>query len=156
MQPGVECVYCKEPGHRARDCPKERINPFACKNCKQEGHNSKECPEPRSAENVECRKCNETGHFSKDVSIVPVFRGSFLTFDSVPTSPSAPAATVIPKTIWLRSARSPATLTSSSAATARRSVTFPGTVPSPRTGPRFSATTARSSVTPSRYVCIPI
>ncbi|KAH4029336.1 hypothetical protein HBI70_193480 [Parastagonospora nodorum] len=66
VQPGVECVYCKEPGHRARDCPKERINPFACKNCKQEGHNSKECPEPRSAENVECRKCNETGHFSKD------------------------------------------------------------------------------------------
>jgi hypothetical protein len=67
--PAVQCVYCKEDGHRARDCPKERQNPFACKNCKQEGHNSKECPEPRSAEGVDCRKCNETGHFSKDVSI---------------------------------------------------------------------------------------
>jgi len=66
--PEIQCVYCKENGHRARDCPKERINPYACKNCKQEGHNSKECPEPRSAEGVECRKCNETGHFSKDVS----------------------------------------------------------------------------------------
>jgi hypothetical protein len=71
-QPIIECVNCKEPGHRARDCPKERFNPHACKNCKQEGHNSKECPEPRSAEGVECRKCNETGHFSKDVSICDV------------------------------------------------------------------------------------
>jgi hypothetical protein len=68
-QPTIECIYCKETGHRARDCPKERINPYACKNCKQEGHNAKECPEPRSAEGVECRKCNETGHFSRDVSI---------------------------------------------------------------------------------------
>ncbi|KAF9697953.1 hypothetical protein EKO04_004059 [Ascochyta lentis] len=66
MTPAVQCVYCQEEGHRARDCPMERINPHACKNCKQEGHNAKECPEPRSAEGVECRKCNETGHFSKD------------------------------------------------------------------------------------------
>jgi hypothetical protein len=66
--PEIACVYCQEKGHRARDCPKERVNPHACKNCKQEGHNAKECPEPRSAEGVECRKCNETGHFSKDVS----------------------------------------------------------------------------------------
>jgi hypothetical protein len=73
-QPAVECVYCKEPGHRARDCPKERVNPYACKNCKQEGHNSKECPKPRSAEGIECRKCNETGHFSKDVSTLPRFQ----------------------------------------------------------------------------------
>lgn len=69
MTPAVQCVYCQEEGHRARDCPKERINPHACKNCKQEGHNAKECPEPRSAEGVECRKCNETGHFSRDVSL---------------------------------------------------------------------------------------
>lgn len=73
-QPTVQCVNCKEPGHRARDCAKERFNPFACKNCKQEGHNSKECPEPRSAEGVECRKCNETGHFSKDVSTISLDR----------------------------------------------------------------------------------
>lgn len=69
MTPAVQCVYCQEEGHRARDCPKERINPHACKNCKQEGHIAKECPEPRSAEGVECRKCNETGHFSKDVRL---------------------------------------------------------------------------------------
>jgi hypothetical protein len=68
--PEVQCVYCQEIGHRARDCHKERINPYACRNCKQEGHTSKECPEPRSAEGVECRKCNETGHFSKDVSVM--------------------------------------------------------------------------------------
>ncbi|KAF2643674.1 hypothetical protein P280DRAFT_214512 [Massarina eburnea CBS 473.64] len=67
--PVVVCVYCKDEGHRARDCPKERSNPFACKNCKQEGHRANECPEPRSAEGVECHKCNQTGHFSRDVSI---------------------------------------------------------------------------------------
>lgn len=73
MTPAVQCVYCSEEGHRARDCPKERVNPHACKNCKQEGHNAKECPEPRSAEGVECRKCNEMGHFSKDVSLPFLF-----------------------------------------------------------------------------------
>lgn len=72
--PGIVCVYCQETGHRARDCPKERIDPFACKNCKQEGHTSKECPEPRSAEGVECRKCNQTGHFSRDASTLDLYR----------------------------------------------------------------------------------
>lgn len=67
-QPEIQCINCKEIGHRSRDCTKERYNPYACKNCKQEGHNAKDCPEPRSAEGVECRKCNEIGHFSKDVS----------------------------------------------------------------------------------------
>jgi hypothetical protein len=67
MAPAVACVYCSEEGHRARDCPKQRINPHACKNCKQEGHNAKDCDQPRSAEGVECRKCNEMGHFSRDV-----------------------------------------------------------------------------------------
>ncbi|KAL5421165.1 hypothetical protein PMIN04_005785 [Paraphaeosphaeria minitans] len=66
MTPVVTCVYCEEEGHRARDCPKERVNHYACKNCKQEGHKAADCPEPRSAEGVECRKCNETGHFSRD------------------------------------------------------------------------------------------
>ncbi|OAG00065.1 uncharacterized protein CC84DRAFT_358809 [Paraphaeosphaeria sporulosa] len=69
MTPIVTCVYCQEEGHRARDCPKERVNPYACKNCKQEGHKAADCPEPRSAEGVECHKCNETGHFSRDVSL---------------------------------------------------------------------------------------
>jgi hypothetical protein len=82
MTPAVQCVYCSEEGHRARDCPKERVNPHACKNCKQEGHTAKECPEPRSAEGVECRKCNETGHFSKDVSFLVNFR----TLQSLTTS----------------------------------------------------------------------
>lgn len=67
--PVITCVYCQEEGHRARDCPKERINPFACKNCKQTGHKAADCTEPRSAEGVECRKCNQMGHFSRDVSI---------------------------------------------------------------------------------------
>lgn len=69
MTPVVTCVYCQEEGHRARDCPKERVNPYACKNCKQEGHKAADCTEARSAEGVECRKCNEMGHFSKDVSL---------------------------------------------------------------------------------------
>lgn len=67
VAPVITCVYCKEEGHRARDCPNERVNPYACKNCKKEGHKAADCPEPRSAEGVECRKCNETGHFSRDV-----------------------------------------------------------------------------------------
>lgn len=66
--PIITCIYCHEEGHRARDCPKERVNPFACKNCKQEGHKAVDCPEPRSAEGVECHKCSNTGHFSRDVS----------------------------------------------------------------------------------------
>jgi hypothetical protein len=65
--PVITCVYCQEEGHRARDCPKPRVNPYACKNCKQEGHKAADCTEPRSAEGVECRKCNEMGHFSRDV-----------------------------------------------------------------------------------------
>ena len=65
--PSITCVYCQEEGHRARDCNKPRVNPFACKNCKQEGHKAADCPEPRSAEGVECRKCNQMGHFSRDV-----------------------------------------------------------------------------------------
>lgn len=69
LAPTITCVYCQEQGHRARDCPKERVNPFACKNCKQEGHKAADCTEPRSAEGVECRKCNEKGHFSRDVCI---------------------------------------------------------------------------------------
>ncbi len=30
----VKCVNCEEPGHRARDCTKERHDRFACRNCK--------------------------------------------------------------------------------------------------------------------------
>ena len=74
----VKCVNCEEIGHRARDCPIERKDKFACRNCKyvfpsdnivggcyltirrQSGHNAAECTEPRSAEGVECRKCNES------------------------------------------------------------------------------------------------
>ncbi|KAL5117061.1 hypothetical protein ACEQ8H_005020 [Pleosporales sp. CAS-2024a] len=84
-QPAVECIYCHETGHRARDCPKERVNPFACRNCKQEGHTSKECPEPRSAEGVECRRCNQTGHFSKDASTI---RDCFLSLSNLDQCPN--------------------------------------------------------------------
>ncbi|KAF1836529.1 hypothetical protein BDW02DRAFT_225408 [Decorospora gaudefroyi] len=152
VQPEVVCVYCQGAGHRARDCPNDRINPYACKNCKQEGHNAKDCPEPRSAEGVECRKCSETGHFSKDVSSRYDRKLSqpLLTADSAPTPPLVPAATADLPTTSPRSVTSPATRTMSSAATVRRRVISRVIAPSPRTGLRSSAPTAARWATPSR------
>jgi hypothetical protein len=155
--PEIQCVYCQEVGHRARDCPKERVNPYACKNCKQEGHNAKECPEPRSAEGVECRKCNETGHFSKDVSTASYpRRRKYLQFllivHSVPTLPPGPAATATLPSTWPRTATSPRTLTELFAVTAKRLAISPAIARSLRTGPRSSATTVKRWVILSRWV----
>jgi hypothetical protein len=65
-RPKIECINCREEGHRARDCPKERFDPTLCHNCKQSGHKSSDCTEPRDIGNIECRKCNQIGHFSRD------------------------------------------------------------------------------------------
>lgn len=29
----VKCVNCSATGHRARDCPEPRRDPYACRNC---------------------------------------------------------------------------------------------------------------------------
>lgn len=159
MTPAVQCVYCQEEGHRARDCPKERVNPHACKNCKQEGHNAKECPEPRSAEGVECRKCNETGHFSKDVSLTRLWRSLLmLTSYSVPTlrlvHPEH-AVTAALKITSRRSVISPVIQTTLPAATVRSKATSLAIALSQRIGQRCSVKTARNSVIPSRSVIKP-
>lgn len=59
-RPEVKCFLCNEPGHRARDCTSERLDPFTCRNYKQPGHKSTDCPDPRSAEGVECKRCGES------------------------------------------------------------------------------------------------
>lgn len=30
----IKCVNCDQEGHRARDCPVDRVDRFACRNCK--------------------------------------------------------------------------------------------------------------------------
>lgn len=155
MTPAIQCVYCMEEGHRARDCPKERINPHACRNCKQEGHNSKECPEPRSAEGVECRKCNKTGHFSRDVSPIKKYLFFSLISSSAPTSKRVPlglAATVAQRTTLRRNVISRATRISLLVVTAKSRATFRATALSRKIGQRCSARTARSSAIRSRSV----
>lgn len=146
----VHCVNCQEVGHRARDCPKERVNPFACKNCNQGGHISKECTEPRSATNVECRKCSQIGHFSKDVSVLVLSKMTCADSSSAPTSRSVRATTVALRITWQRNAISLATLLSSLAVTARSRATCLASVLSLRIGPKSSATTVGKWVTPSR------
>lgn len=82
-----KCAVCRETGHYARDCTKERVDRFACRNCRQRGHTAADCTEPKSAENVECRRCGQSkffsqtlrwfvltslgGHFSKDCPDAP-------------------------------------------------------------------------------------
>ena len=155
----VKCVNCDEPGHRARDCTKERYDRFACRNCKyvedrprkndpeltttrKSGHQAPECPEPRSAEGVECKRCNESEY--TPCCVAGACTDVFQWVTSPKTAPTLAmhAATAARTGIRAASATSRRTLQCPNAVTAIRWVTSAKTAPNQKTGPRSSATTA--------------
>lgn len=58
------CFTCKEPGHRAKDCPK-KLEQQACSNCGEVGHVYRDCP------TNECFNCGGHGHLSKQCPSEP-------------------------------------------------------------------------------------
>lgn len=61
--PPMTCRNCGEEGHKAQDCPNERV--MICRNCDKPGHMSRDCPEPKDWSKHTCRNCGEKGHGPK-------------------------------------------------------------------------------------------
>ena len=61
----LNCLKCRLPGHKMRDCPENKITPEYCYNCGEPDHSTKQCPMPFSNyAHAMCFICNTKGHLA--------------------------------------------------------------------------------------------
>jgi len=64
LQLKLSCFNCKQPGHRAKDCPLPKIR--RCKNCDEPDHSTRACPKP-----TQCLNCGAKSHMFGDCEEAP-------------------------------------------------------------------------------------
>ena len=61
----LNCLKCRQPGHKMRDCLENKSAPDYCYNCGEEDHSTKQCPMPfTNYAHALCFICNTKGHLA--------------------------------------------------------------------------------------------
>lgn len=61
----LNCLKCRKPGHKMRDCPENKNVPDYCYNCGEADHSTKQCPLPFSNyAHALCFICDTKGHLA--------------------------------------------------------------------------------------------
>ena len=61
----LNCLKCRLPGHKMRDCPQNKATSDYCYNCGEEDHSTKQCPMPfTNYAHALCFICNTKGHLA--------------------------------------------------------------------------------------------
>jgi zinc finger CCHC domain-containing protein 9 len=61
----LNCLKCRKPGHKMRDCPENKTAPEYCYNCGEADHSTKQCPIPFSNYAYAlCFLCDTKGHLA--------------------------------------------------------------------------------------------
>lgn len=61
----LNCLKCRRPGHKMRDCPENKTAPEYCYNCGEVEHSTKQCPMPfTNYAHALCFLCDTKGHLA--------------------------------------------------------------------------------------------
>ena len=61
----LNCLKCRQPGHKMRECPENKVTPEYCYNCGEVDHSTKQCPMPfTNYAHALCFICNTKGHLA--------------------------------------------------------------------------------------------
>lgn len=61
----LNCLKCRRPGHKMRDCPENKSTPEYCYNCGESEHSTKQCPMPfTNYSHALCFLCDTKGHLA--------------------------------------------------------------------------------------------
>jgi zinc finger CCHC domain-containing protein 9 len=61
----LNCLKCRMPGHKMRECPSNKIEQVFCYNCGEADHSTKQCPMPFSNyAHALCFLCDLKGHLA--------------------------------------------------------------------------------------------
>lgn len=61
----LNCLKCRKPGHKMRDCPENKATPEYCYNCGEVDHSTKQCPMPfTNYAHALCFLCDTKGHLA--------------------------------------------------------------------------------------------